>query len=81
MAEALTRLRAACAKAGRDPKTLTISARMGLPGKQPVEETLAEVRALRDLGVDHLILEPGVRDLATMTAVVERFAAEVRPRL
>jgi probable F420-dependent oxidoreductase len=81
MAEALTRLRTACAKAGRDPRTLTISARMGLGSKQPAAETLAEVRALRDLGVDHLILEPGVRDLATMTDVVERFAANVRARL
>jgi probable F420-dependent oxidoreductase len=78
LADALPRLRAACAAAGRDPKTLTISARMGLPGKQPVHETRDEVRALRDLGVDHLILEPAVRDVATMTGVIERFAAEVR---
>jgi hypothetical protein len=39
------------------------------------------VRALRDLGVDHLILEPAVRDLATMTSVIERFAADVRGRV
>lgn len=81
LAAALTRLRAACAEAGRDPKSLTISARMGLPSKQPVEETLAEVRALRDLGVDHLILEPAVRDTPTMTTVITRFANEVRPHL
>ncbi len=54
---------------------------MGLPSKQPVEETLAEVRALRDLGVDHLILEPAVRDTPTMTTVITRFANEVRPHL
>ena len=81
MAEALTRLRGACAKAGRAPGTLTISARMGLGSKQPADQTLAEVRALRDLGVDHLILEPGVRDAATMTTVVERFASDIRARL
>jgi probable F420-dependent oxidoreductase len=80
MAEALTRLRGACAKAGRDPASLTISARMGLSAKQPAAGTLAEVRALRDLGVDHLILEPGVRDADTMTSVIERFA-ELRTRL
>jgi alkanesulfonate monooxygenase SsuD/methylene tetrahydromethanopterin reductase-like flavin-dependent oxidoreductase (luciferase family) len=81
MAEALARLRSACAKAGRDPRTLTVSARMGLSSRQPAEDTLAEVRALRDLGVDHLILEPGVRDADTMTAVLERFASNVRDRL
>ena len=81
MAAALTRLRDACAKAGRDPKTLTISARMGLPGKQPLEDTLAEIRALRDLGVDHLILEPAVRDASTMAPDIERFATDVRPHL
>ena len=74
LGHALSRLRDACAKAGRDPATLTVSARIGLPTKQPAAETLASVRALRDIGVQHLILEPAVRDAATMTAVVERFA-------
>jgi probable F420-dependent oxidoreductase len=80
MAAALARLRAACATAGRDPKTLTISARMGLSSTQPADDTLTEVRGLRDLGVHHLILEPAVRDLATMTGVIERFA-DLRARL
>jgi probable F420-dependent oxidoreductase len=74
LGHALARLRDACAKAGRDPATLTISARMGLPTKQPAADTLASVRALRDIGVQHLILEPAVRDAETMTAVIERFA-------
>ena len=74
LGHALSRLRDACAKAGRDPATLTVSARMGLPTKQPAAETLASVRALRDIGVQHLILEPAVRDAATMTTVIERFA-------
>ena len=74
LGHALSRLRDACAKAGRDPATLTVSARMGLPTKQPAAETLASIRALRDIGVQHLILEPAVRDAATMTAVIERFA-------
>jgi probable F420-dependent oxidoreductase len=76
-----TRLRATCARAGRDPKTLTISARMGLSSKQSATDTVAEVRALRDLGVDHLILEPAVRDAATMTSVIERFSTNVRPHV
>jgi probable F420-dependent oxidoreductase len=80
LGHALSRLRDACAKAGRDPATLTISARMGLPSKQPAADTLASVRALRDIGVQHLILEPAVRDAETMTAVIERFA-DLRARL
>src|SRR5881296_79176 len=79
--EGIEHLRTACAKAGRDPKTLTISARLGLPGKKPSAELLAEVKALRDLGVDHVIVEPAARDLASMSAAIERFAAEVRARL
>jgi hypothetical protein len=79
--DGLEHLRTACAKSGRDPKTLTISARLGLPGKKPSAEILTEVKALRDLGVDHVILEPAARDLASMSAAIERFATEVRARL
>src|SRR5215813_8827937 len=78
--EGLERLRAACTKTGRDPKSLTISARLGLPGKKPSSELLGEVKALRDLGVGHVILEPAARDLASMTSAIERFAAEVRAK-
>jgi probable F420-dependent oxidoreductase len=81
LAEGLEHLRQACAKAGREPKTLTVSARVGLSAKKPAEDLMAELSALRQLGVEHIILEPGVRDLATMTATLERFAAEVRARL
>jgi hypothetical protein len=31
--------------------------------------------------VHHVIVEPAVKDLATMTATIERFAADVRGRL
>jgi len=80
LARALPRLREACAKAGRDFASLTLSARLGLPGKQAAADTLANVRALRDVGVQHLILEPAVRDADTMTGVIERFA-ELRAKL
>jgi probable F420-dependent oxidoreductase len=81
LGEALGHLREACRRAGRRPETLTISARMGLPARRPTAEILSEVRALRDLGVQHLILEPAARDLASMTAAIERFANEVRGQL
>jgi probable F420-dependent oxidoreductase len=81
LGEALARLRGACAKVGRDPATLTISARLGLPARRPAADVLAELRALRDLGVAHVILETRMRDVAEMTDTLERFASEVSPRI
>jgi probable F420-dependent oxidoreductase len=77
----LEQLRAACRTAGRDPATLTISARLGLSARRPADEMLAELRALQDLGVSHVILETRMRDVAELTATYEKFAAEVRARL
>jgi probable F420-dependent oxidoreductase len=81
LAEGLAHLREACRRAGRDPAGLTISARVGLPAKRPAADLVAELRALRDLGVAHAILEPAARDLAATTATLERFATDVRARL
>jgi probable F420-dependent oxidoreductase len=81
LGEGLARLGDACHKANRDAATLTISARLGLSAKRPAAELLAELRALRDLGVAHVILEPRQRDVGEMTAIYERFAAEVRAKL
>ena len=74
-------LAGACREAGRDPATVTLSARIGLARHRPAAELLAELRALRDLGVRHVILESRARDLADMVAIHERFATEVRGRL
>ncbi|HEV8614776.1 MAG TPA: LLM class F420-dependent oxidoreductase [Methylomirabilota bacterium] len=81
LGEGIGKLRAECQRAGRSPESLTISARVGLAGRRPSEEILAEIRALRDLGVHHVILEPAARELPIMTAAIERFAQEVRGRL
>jgi alkanesulfonate monooxygenase SsuD/methylene tetrahydromethanopterin reductase-like flavin-dependent oxidoreductase (luciferase family) len=77
----LADVRAACQKAGRDPATLTISVRVGLSARRPPDEVLAELRALRDLGVAHVILETRMRDVAEMTDTYVRFATDVRARL
>jgi probable F420-dependent oxidoreductase len=81
LGEGLARLREACQQAGRDPATLTISARLGLSARRPADDLLAELRALRDLGVAHVILETRMRDVSEMTATYERFATDVRARL
>ncbi len=74
-------LHAACRKAGRDPASLTVSARVGLPARRPSADLLTELRALRDLGVAHVILETRQRDVAEMIDTYERFATEVRAKL
>jgi len=55
--------------------------RVGLAAKKSADETVSELKALRDLGVRHVVLETRARDLADMVALHERFSAEVRPRL
>jgi hypothetical protein len=81
MAEGLSLLKQECARAHRDPSNLTISARMGLSAKRPAAELVEEIHALQTIGVHHVIIEPAVKDLATMLATIERFAAEVRGKL
>src|SRR5262245_10774575 len=79
LAPALERLREACRKAGRDPSSLTLSARVGLSARRPAAEHIAELRALRDLGITHVVLESRVRDLADMITTYDCFASEIRP--
>ena len=81
MAAGIAELTKACAKAGRDPATLTISARVGLPARKTADELITDLRALRDMGVGHVILESRMRDIPEMTQTYERFAHDVRPRL
>jgi alkanesulfonate monooxygenase SsuD/methylene tetrahydromethanopterin reductase-like flavin-dependent oxidoreductase (luciferase family) len=81
MTAALGHLREACGKAGREFASVALSARIGLPAKRPAAEMVAELGALRDVGVTHVVLESRVRDLADMSSMYERFASEVLPRL
>ncbi|MGH7276629.1 MAG: LLM class F420-dependent oxidoreductase [Candidatus Rokuibacteriota bacterium] len=81
MKAGIAELEAACRKAGRDTKSLTISARLGLPAKQEAGALVDEIKALAGLGVSHVILESRVRDLEDMTEIYERFATEVRAKL
>lgn len=81
MAEGMQRLKDECARAHRDPTTLTVSARMGLSAKRPASELIEEIHALQRLGVHHVIVETAVKDLASMIATIERFAGEVRARV
>jgi len=81
LGEALPRLRETCRRAGRDVATVTLSGRVGLAARRHADEVLAELKALRDLGVSHIILESRARDLGEMAELYEKFARDVRPRL
>ena len=45
------------------------------------DQLLEQVEELRELGVEHLVLEFTARDAEHFAAQVEAFAREVRPRL
>jgi len=81
MKKALAELAQACRQAGREPGSLTISARLGLRARQDPDAFVRELRALAELGVSHVILETRTRDLEDLTAIYERFARDVRPRV
>jgi hypothetical protein len=81
MRKGLAELKEACAKVGRDPADLTLSVRMGLSAKRPTAEVLDELKALRDIGVRHVIVETRVTSLDDMTALLGRFTNEVRAKL
>jgi probable F420-dependent oxidoreductase len=81
MRKGLVELKAACAKAGRDAGQITLSVRMGISAKRPAAEILDELKALRDLGVSHVIVETRVASAEDMTALLDRFATDVRAKL
>jgi probable F420-dependent oxidoreductase len=74
-------LRDACRSTGRDFSTLTLSARIGLPARRSADAMISELRALRDTGVHHIVLEPRATGLDDTIAIFERFAHEVRPNI
>ena len=81
LGSALPRLREACTQVGRDPASVTVSARIGLSARRSSDDVVDELKALRDLGVSHVVLESRARGLEDMAAVYETFARDVRPRL
>jgi probable F420-dependent oxidoreductase len=81
MTAGVTELETACRKVGRELKSLTISARLGVPAKREPEALAREIKALAALGVSHVILESRARDLADLTSIYEKFASDVRSKL
>jgi probable F420-dependent oxidoreductase len=81
MEAGLARLREECRRRGRAVTSIALSVRMGLAARRSADELVGELKALRDLGVSHVVLETRMRDLDDMVATFERFAHDVRPRV
>jgi probable F420-dependent oxidoreductase len=81
MRKGLVELKAACAKAGRNPAEVTLSVRLGLAAKRPSGEVLEELKGLQEHGVSHVIVETRVASAPDMTQLLDRFTNEVRAKL
>jgi probable F420-dependent oxidoreductase len=94
LARRVRRLREMAEQAGRDPDAITISfkAPLGLDGTATATaprtllsgsaaEIAADLRAYAEAGVRHFVFDFTVATVPEMQSVLERFAAEVRPRL
>ena len=81
MREGLAKLREACAKVGRDVASITLSVRMGFAAKRASADALAELQALREVGISHVVVETRVTDVDDSTRILERFVSEVRAKL
>ena len=81
MKDGIARLREECGRRGRDVAAITLSVRLGLAARKSTDELVGELKALRDLGVRHVILEARMRNLEDMVATYARFADDVRSQL
>jgi len=82
-------------KAGRDPDAITLSFRaplelLGPRAKPPAgdrelfrgtaPEVIRDIKAYQAVGVSHFVFDPTAPDVRGQLAMIERFAAEVRPK-
>jgi len=92
LAGRIGRLRELTRAAGRDPAAITVAFKATVafrdahgPDRVPLTGSPAQIaedlRAYGRAGVDHFVLNFGVPTVGEMEDVLERFAAEVRPRV
>ena len=89
----LALLREECARQKRPFEELTITLRAGLairpapggPDRKALqgtpEEIVEDLRRFKALGVSHVLMEAGYRDLAHMLRTFETFARDIRPHV
>jgi alkanesulfonate monooxygenase SsuD/methylene tetrahydromethanopterin reductase-like flavin-dependent oxidoreductase (luciferase family) len=89
-------LRGSARRAGRDPKSITLTIRVPMevrgkntraaagdrpPFQGTAEEIAADIRRYQALGVSHFVFDHTVQELRAVLANIERFASDVRPML
>jgi probable F420-dependent oxidoreductase len=89
-------VRAWAKRAGRDPRSVQLTLRVPMnvrparikapAGDRPLfqgtaAEVIADVRTYQAIGVSHFIFDPTVPDLRAVLANLDRFAADVRPKV
>jgi alkanesulfonate monooxygenase SsuD/methylene tetrahydromethanopterin reductase-like flavin-dependent oxidoreductase (luciferase family) len=89
-------LRGSARRAGRDPKSITLTIRVPMevrgkntraaagdrpPFQGTAEEIAADIRRYQALGVSHFVFDHTVQELRAVLANMERFASDVRPKL
>lgn len=83
-------------RAGRDPKSITLTIRVPMevrgksakaaagdrpPFQGTADEVAADIRRYQALGVSHFVFDHTVQELRAVLANMERFASDVRPKV
>ena len=76
---ALPKLHEYVRAAGRRPQEVPVTVRFGIGSREENEAIAERLRRYQALGVTHLCIETGYRDLDRAYATLERVAKEVRP--
>jgi alkanesulfonate monooxygenase SsuD/methylene tetrahydromethanopterin reductase-like flavin-dependent oxidoreductase (luciferase family) len=86
----------AARKAGRDPRSITLTIRVPMEvrgkrakaagGDRPLfqgtaDEVVADIRRYQALGVSHFVFDHTVPEMRAVLANMERFANDVRPKV
>jgi alkanesulfonate monooxygenase SsuD/methylene tetrahydromethanopterin reductase-like flavin-dependent oxidoreductase (luciferase family) len=83
-------------RAGRDPKSITLTIRVPMevrgqrtkaaagdrpPFQGTADEVVADIRSYQALGVTHFVFDHTVPELRAVLSNIDRFASEVRPKV
>lgn len=79
IAEALPKLHNYLQAAGRSPEDVPVTVRFGVGAREESAAVVEKLRRYKDLGVTHVCIETGYRDMDRAYATLERIATEVRP--
>jgi probable F420-dependent oxidoreductase len=79
--EALPKLHQYLKAAGRTPEQAPVTVRFGVGAREENDAVVARLRRYKDLGVTHVCIETGYREMERAYTTLERLAKDVRPRV